>query len=117
LKTKGARVRDHMVLGSKVFNAVGPGPNDKGLSRAHILRQIDLSLARLQTDRLDIYLIHEPDPDTRLEETVAAFDDLIRAGKVLYAGASNIEAWRLARATAISGSRSFARFELVAHSC
>jgi aryl-alcohol dehydrogenase-like predicted oxidoreductase len=116
LKTKGSRVRDHLVLGSKVFNPVGSGPNDKGLSRAHILRQIDASLTRLQTDRLDLYLIHEPDPDTPLEETAIVFDDLIRAGKVLYTGASNIEAWRLAGAAGLSERRRLSRFESVQNS-
>jgi aryl-alcohol dehydrogenase-like predicted oxidoreductase len=96
LQQKGSRVRDQLVLGSKVFNAVGSGPNERGLSRVHILRQIDASLTRLGTDRLDLYLMHEPDPETPLEETIGALDDCVRAGKVLYVGASNIEAWRLA---------------------
>jgi len=116
LQARGSRVRDQLVLGSKVFNAVGPGPNDRGLSRVHILRQIDASLARLQTDRLDLYLIHEPDPDTPLEETLVALDDCVRAGKVLYVGASNIEAWRLACALSISERRALARFEWVQNS-
>jgi aryl-alcohol dehydrogenase-like predicted oxidoreductase len=103
-------------VSSKVFNPVGPGPNDRGLSRRHILRQVDESLARLQTDRLDLYLIHEPDPGTPLEETLAALHDLVRAGKVLYVGASNIEAWRLARALWISELRKLARFEWVQNS-
>jgi aryl-alcohol dehydrogenase-like predicted oxidoreductase len=116
LKAKGSHVRDHLLLSSKVFNPVGRGPNDRGLSRRHILRQIDASLARLQTDRLDMYLIHEPDPDTPLDETLTALDDVVRAGKVLYVGASNIEAWRLARARAISDARGLARFEWVQNS-
>jgi aryl-alcohol dehydrogenase-like predicted oxidoreductase len=116
LKAKGAQVRDHLVLSSKVFNPVGPGPNDRGLSRGHILRQIDASLSRLQTDRLDMYLIHEPDPETPLEETLTALDDVVRAGKVLYVGASNIEAWRLARALGISERRGLARFDWVQNS-
>jgi aryl-alcohol dehydrogenase-like predicted oxidoreductase len=116
LKAKGSHVRDHLLLSSKVFNPVGPGPNDRGLSRRHILRQIDASLARLQTDRLDMYLIHEPDPDTPLEETLIALNDVVRAGKVLYIGASNIEAWRLARALAISEARGVARFDWVQNS-
>ena len=116
LKTKGSGVRDQLVLSSKVFNPVGPGPNDRGLSRRHILRQIDASLARLQTDRLDMYLIHEPDPETPLEETLRAMDDLVHAGKVLYIGASNIEAWRLARALSISDKQSLNRFEWVQNS-
>lgn len=116
LRTKGSHVRDHLILSSKVFNPVGPGPNDRGLSRRHILRQIDASLGRLQTDRLDMYLTHEPDPDTPIDETLTALDDLIRAGKVLYIGASNIEAWRLARAIGTSDKRGLARFEWVQNS-
>jgi aryl-alcohol dehydrogenase-like predicted oxidoreductase len=116
LKSKGSHVRDHLVLSSKVFNPVGPGPNDRGLSRGHILRQIDASLDRLQTDRLDMYLVHEPDPETPLEETLAALDDLVHAGKVLYTGASNIEAWRLARALGTSAMRGLARFDWVQNS-
>jgi len=116
LKQKGSRVRDQVLLSSKVFNPVGDGPNDRGLSRRHILRQIDASLARLQSDRLDMYLIHEPDPETPLEETLRAFDDLIRMGKVLYVGASNIEAWRLARALWISDKNGLSRFEWVQNS-
>src|SRR5207247_2682264 len=69
LKAKGPAVRQQLLLSSKVFNPIGPGPNDQGLSRRHILQQIDASLARLQTDRLDMYLIHEPDPDTPLDTT------------------------------------------------
>jgi aryl-alcohol dehydrogenase-like predicted oxidoreductase len=116
LKAKGAHVRDRLLLSSKVFNPVGPGPNDRGLSRGHILRQIDASLTRLRTDRLDMYLIHEPDPETPLEETLTALDDVVRAGKVVYVGASNIEAWRLSRALAISGARGLSRFEWVQNS-
>ncbi len=116
LKVKGSRARDQLLLSSKVFNPVGPGPNDRGLSRRHILSQIDESLTRLQTDRLDMYLIHEPDPDTPLEETLGALDELVRRGKVLYVGASNIEAWRLARALWISDTRQLARFEWVQNS-
>ena len=116
LKEKGSHVRDQLLLSSKVFNPVGPGPNDRGLSRRHILRQIEASLRRLQTDRLDMYLIHEPDPDTPLEETVRALDDLVRDGKVLYVGASNIEGWRLARALWISDKQGRSRFEWVQNS-
>jgi aryl-alcohol dehydrogenase-like predicted oxidoreductase len=116
LKEKGSRVRDQILISSKVFNPVGEGPNDRGLSRRHILRQVDASLARLQADRLDMYLIHEPDPATRLEETVRVLDDLVRMGKVLYVGASNIEAWRLARALWISDKNGQSRFEWVQNS-
>jgi aryl-alcohol dehydrogenase-like predicted oxidoreductase len=116
LKQKGSRARDQILVSSKVFNPVGEGPNDRGLSRRHILRQVDASLTRLQTDRLDMYLIHEPDPETPLEETLRALDDLIRTGKVLYVGASNIEAWRLARALWISDKNHLSRFEWVQNS-
>ncbi len=116
LKAKGSAARQQLLLSSKVFNPVGPGPNDRGLSRRHIMQQIDASLARLQTDRLDMYLIHEPDPETPLEETVRALDDVVRAGKVLYVGASNIEAWRLARGRAISEKHSLRRFDWVQNS-
>src|SRR5215471_7836401 len=80
LKSKGSAVRELLLLGSKVFNPVGPGPNDRGLSRRHILQQVDASLARLQTDRLDMYLIHEPDPATPLDETLRALDDVVHMG-------------------------------------
>jgi aryl-alcohol dehydrogenase-like predicted oxidoreductase len=116
LKTKGSAVRQQLLISSKVFNPVGPGPNDRGLSRRHILQQVDESLARLQTDRLDLYLIHEPDPETPLDETLQALDDVVRAGKVLYIGASNIEAWRLARALWISDKRGWCRFDWVQNS-
>src|ERR1044071_4969354 len=78
LKMKGASVRQQLLLSSKVFNPVGPGPNDRGLSRRHILQQVDESLARLQTDRLDLYLIHQPAPHHPLDETVQALDDVVR---------------------------------------
>lgn len=102
LKSKGASVRDQLLLTSKVFNPVGPGPDERGLSRKHILRQIDASLARLQTDRLELYLMHEFDPDVPLEETLEALDELVRAGKVRHIGASNFAAEQLARALGVS---------------
>src|SRR5262245_6534956 len=88
LKARGSSVRERLLVTSKVFNPVGPGPNDRGLSRRHILQQVDTSLTRLATDRLDLYLIHEPDPETPLDETLRALDDVVRLGKVLYVGAS-----------------------------
>ena len=102
LRAKGSSVRDRLVLTSKVFNPVGPGPDERGLSRAHILRQIEASLARLQTDHLDSYLMHEWDPHTPLEETLRAFDDLVRAGKVRHIGASNVTAEQLSRALGVN---------------
>jgi len=116
LQMKGSAVRQRLLVSSKVFNPVGPGPNDRGLSRRHILQQVDESLARLKTDRLDLYLIHEPDPETPLDETLGALTDVVRAGKVVYVGASNIEAWRLARGLWISDVRRLVRFEWVQNS-
>lgn len=116
LKARGPSVRDRLVLSTKVFNPVGPGPNDRGLSRLHIARQIDASLRRLATDRIDLYLIHEPDPETAIDETLRALDDAVRAGKILYIGASNIEAWRLAVARGRSDLHGLARFEWVQNS-
>ena len=113
LAGKGSAVRDQLVLTSKVFNPVGPGPNQRGLSRVHVLRQIEASLRRLGTDRIELYLIHEPDPETPIEETLRALDDARRAGKILYVGASNIEAWRLAVARGVSDLHELARFEAV----
>jgi len=116
LKTEGPAVRQQLLISSKVFNPVGPGPNDRGLSRRHILQQVDESLRRLETDRLDLYLVHEPDPETPLDETLQALDAVVRAGKVLYVGASNIEAWRLARGLWISDVRRLCRFDWVQNS-
>jgi aryl-alcohol dehydrogenase-like predicted oxidoreductase len=116
LAGKGSAVRDQLILSSKVWNPVGPGPNQRGLSRVHIQRQIEASLTRLGTDRLDLYLIHEPDPETPLDETLRALDDAVHAGKILYIGASNIEAWRMAVARGLSDLHRLARFEWVQNS-
>ena len=87
--------RDDVVLTSKVHSKTGDGPNNIGLSRYHIMREVERSLKRLQTDRIDIYLQHAMDVETPLEETLRAMDDLIRQGKVIYAGSCNNPAWRL----------------------
>ena len=113
LAQKGSAVRDRLVITSKVFNPVGPGPNERGLSRVHVLRQVEASLARLQTDRIDLYLMHEVDPATPIEETLAALNDACRAGKVLHIGASNIAAGQLAHALGSSDAHGFARVECV----
>jgi aryl-alcohol dehydrogenase-like predicted oxidoreductase len=81
--------RDDLVITSKVFSNAGPGPNDRGLSRYHIMQQVERSLRKLQTDRIDIYYMHHPDPETELEETLRTLEDLVRQGKVRYIGASN----------------------------
>jgi aryl-alcohol dehydrogenase-like predicted oxidoreductase len=116
LKAKGSAARDQLILSSKVFNPVGDGPNDSGLSRRHIMRQIDASLRRLQVDYLDLYVIHEPDPATPLDETLGALDDLVHQGKVRYIGASNMPAWLLTKALWISDERGLQRFEWVQNS-
>jgi aryl-alcohol dehydrogenase-like predicted oxidoreductase len=89
---------DQVVLATKVRSRVGEGPNDEGASRYHIMAGVEASLRRLQTDHIDLYQIHSFDPTTPLEETMRALDDLVRAGKVRYIGASNFLAWHLARA-------------------
>jgi aryl-alcohol dehydrogenase-like predicted oxidoreductase len=113
LKTKDQSVRDRILVSSKAFNPVGDGPNDRGLSRRHLKRQVERSLKRLGIERLDLFLIHEPDPETPLGETLQALDDLIHEGKIHYIGASNIEAWRLAKALGLSEKNSWNRFEWV----
>jgi len=90
--------RDELVITSKVDEPVDSGPNDSGLSRYHILREVENSLSRLGTDYIDIYLAHHPDPSTPIEETVAAFDRLVRDGKTRYYGFCNFKAWQAARA-------------------
>jgi aryl-alcohol dehydrogenase-like predicted oxidoreductase len=116
LKSKGSHVRDQLIISSKVFNPVGDGPNDRGLSRYHIRRQIEASLSRLGVDHLDMYLIHEPDPTTPLDETLRALDDLIHQGKVLYIGASNMPAWLMTKTLWISDKYNLHRFEWVQNS-
>ncbi len=91
-----ARDRDEWVIATKLFNRMAEGPNGGGLSRKWMMRACEASLKRLGTDRIDLYYLHKEDPDTPLEETVRAMDDLIRAGKVLYYGVSNYRSWRVA---------------------
>jgi aryl-alcohol dehydrogenase-like predicted oxidoreductase len=102
--------RDEIVLGTKVRFATGDGPNDRGLSRRHILQQCEASLRRLRTDRIDLYQVHSWDPNAPLEETLSALDDLVREGKVRYLGASNFAGWQLAKARGISTSRGWEPF-------
>jgi aryl-alcohol dehydrogenase-like predicted oxidoreductase len=116
LATKDSSVRDNLLISSKVANPVGEGPNQRGLSRRHILEQIDVSLGRLGVDHLDMYLVHAPDPNTPLEETLDALDSLIVAGKVRYIGASNFPAWLMAKALWISDAAGGHRFEWIQNS-
>src|SRR5512134_2965618 len=103
--------RGAVIIATKVMGAMGPGPNDTGLSRAHIMEGVEASLRRLQTDYIDLYQAHWDDRDTPLDETLRAFDDLVRQGKVRYIGASNYHAWRLARALWESDKHGYARYE------
>lgn len=106
---KGRR-RD-VVLATKFFNPMGPGPNDSGHSRVHIMNAVEDSLRRLQTDWVDIYYIHHTDEQTPLEEMLRALDDLVHQGKVRYIACSNYQAWRLCEAIWISDHNGLARFE------
>ena len=89
--------RHELIITSKVGIAMGDGPNDRGLSRRHILQQVEASLRRLGTDWLDVYFCHHEDPQVPVEETMRAMDDLVRQGKVRYVGVSNWPAWRIGR--------------------
>ena len=109
MAARGARGR--IVVATKVCSPMGDGPNDRGLARQHIMDGVEASLRRLQTDYIDLYQAHRDDPDTPLDETLRAFDDLVRQGKVRYIGASNYRAWRLAEALGESRYQRCARFE------
>lgn len=94
--------RDDLVIATKVRGQMGPGPNNSGLSRKHILQQADESLKRLNTDYIDLYQIHGYDPLTPMQETLEALDTLVRNGKVRYIGCSNLAAWHIMKALGIS---------------
>jgi 1-deoxyxylulose-5-phosphate synthase len=102
--------RSEVVIATKVHGAMGDDPNAKGLSRKHILEAIDASLKRLGTDYVDLYQIHRFDPLTPMEETLEALNDVVRAGKALYIGASSMYAWQFARMIDISRARGHAEF-------
>lgn len=105
--------RSRFMVASKCRFAVGHRPNDVGLSRKHVLEAAEASLRRLQTDYLDLYQVHAPDPETPIEETLSALDVLVRDGKVRYLGCSNFEAWRVACALWASERHGLARFDCV----
>jgi aryl-alcohol dehydrogenase (NADP+) len=109
LATDGRRGR--FVVGTKCRMRVGPGPNDQGLSRRHILAACEASLRRLRTDYIDLYQSHSFDPETPIDETLRAFDDLVRSGKVRYVGCSNYPAWQLALALGVSERHGLARYD------
>src|SRR3954447_8043545 len=102
--------RDDVVLATKLAGRMGPGPNQAGLSRLHIMRSLEDSLRRLRTDHVDLYQIHNVDPITPFEESLAALDDAVRQGKVRYIGASNLSAWQMMKALGVSERRGWARF-------
>ena len=102
--------RDKLVIATKVFWPMGGDPNEKGLSRKHILAAIDASLRRLGTDYVDLYQIHRFDYETPIEETLEALDHVVRAGKALYIGASSMFAWQFAQMLSTSDRRGWSRF-------
>jgi aryl-alcohol dehydrogenase-like predicted oxidoreductase len=103
--------RQHVVIATKVYSRVGPGRNDVGASRGHIMDGVEASLRRLQTDHIDLYQIHGNDAVTPLEETLRALDTLVQQGKVRYIGCSNWQAWKIAKALGISEFKGLARFD------
>jgi aryl-alcohol dehydrogenase-like predicted oxidoreductase len=103
--------RKDVVIATKVYGRVGPGRNDVGASRGHIMDAVEASLRRLQTDHIDLYQIHGNDAVTPVEETLRAFDTLVSQGKVRYIGCSNWQAWKIVKALAISEFKNLARFD------
>jgi aryl-alcohol dehydrogenase-like predicted oxidoreductase len=110
LKEIGVK-RSDVVLATKVFGRMGPGPNDIGASRGHIMDSVALSLERLKTDHIDLYQIHQADIATSVEETMRALDDLVSQRMIRYVGVSNWEAWRIMKANGIAQMRGWARIE------
>jgi aryl-alcohol dehydrogenase-like predicted oxidoreductase len=102
--------RDSLVIATKVWGRMRPGPNGSGLSRKAIMMEADASLRRLGTDYIDLYQIHRLDPNTPLAETIEALHDLVKAGKVRYIGASSMYAWQFAKALFLADSRGWTRF-------
>lgn len=105
--------REQIVLATKFFGEMGTGANERGGSRKHILRAVEGSLRRLQTDYIDLYQMHQVDYETPLDETLRALDDLVHSGKVRYIGCSNYPAWVLTKALWISDTLGLARFDSV----
>jgi len=105
--------RENLIIATKVRGKMGEGPNDEGLSRAHILNEVEHSLRRLKIDYIDLYQVHWPDDETPLEETLSALDSLVRSGKVRAIGCSNYPAWLLAKSLWISDIHRVVRFDSV----
>ena len=106
-------LRQQIFLATKVGTALGTAPNQGGLSRRHIVDEVEHSLRRLRTDWIDLYMAHQVDPDTALEDTLSAFDSLVVAGKVRYVGICNCEAWRLGKACWVADRHGLHRFDSV----
>ena len=102
--------RDEIVIATKLYNPMGPGPNMQGLGRKHVIQACEASLRRLGIETIDLYQIHRFDPGVPIDETLEALNDLVRAGKVRYIGASSGPAWRMAQALSTSERRGWARF-------
>ena len=102
--------RDQVVIATKVYNPMGKGPNDRGLSRTHIMEAIDASLKRLGTDYVDLYQIHRFDYETPIEETIEALSDVVKAGKALYIGASSMHAWQFMKMLGLQRANNLAAF-------
>jgi 1-deoxyxylulose-5-phosphate synthase len=107
---KRLRARHRLVLASKLYYPISDDPNDRGLSRKHIFEAVDASLKRLGTDYIDLYQIHRFDHSTPLEETLDALNDVVRAGKVLYLGASSMHAWQFMKALGVQRRNGWAQF-------
>jgi aryl-alcohol dehydrogenase-like predicted oxidoreductase len=105
--------REQFVLATKYYNKTGEGPNDWGASRLHLNHAVEASLRRLQTDSIDLYYLHNYDETTPVEEMLRGLDDLVRAGKVRYIGASNFLAWQLARANLLAELRAWSSFVVI----
>jgi len=108
-----AIARKDVVLATKAYGRMGPGRNDTGASRGHIMDAVEASLTRLQTDHIDLYQIHATDLVTPIEETLRALDTLVQQGKVRYIGCSNWHAWRIMKALGISDHKGLAKFDTV----
>jgi len=105
--------RDKFVLATKCFMPMGPNVNERGLSRKHIMEAVENSLRRLNTDYLDLYQAHQFDPETPIEETMRAFDDLVRQGKVRYIGVSNWKAWQVMKGLSLAENKNYVRINSV----
>jgi aryl-alcohol dehydrogenase-like predicted oxidoreductase len=112
LKDLGVK-RSDVVIATKFFGETGPGPNDRGASRGHIMDAVKASLERLGLDHIDLYQIHGTDPVTPVDETLRALDDLVSQGLVRYIGCSNWAAWKIAKSVGVSDHKGYARFETV----